>query len=178
MRLQPGSSIFLGVASVNPNDRDRGLRLVGTVTSAVAAVTLVAVGATTALAAEQTKQRDELKFVASKPEAAGTVVVPTGTGPTAKALGGPVGKTGPKKKKSTPKPSRTTSTPRSTATGAPLAPAGPTAKATTKPKTSTNSATIKPKPKPKPTTTVPTSTTTSPAAAPTTVPPSVPSTGS
>jgi hypothetical protein len=39
---------------VSPADRDRGLRLVGTVTGVVAAVSLVAVGATTALAAGDT----------------------------------------------------------------------------------------------------------------------------
>jgi hypothetical protein len=52
------------MASVNPDDRDRGLRLVGAVTGAVAAVSLVAIGATTALAASETRHQDELRAVA------------------------------------------------------------------------------------------------------------------
>jgi hypothetical protein len=51
------------MASVNPDDRDRGLRLVGAVTGALAAVSLVAIGATTALAAGETRHQDELRAV-------------------------------------------------------------------------------------------------------------------
>jgi hypothetical protein len=55
------------VTSVNPVDRDRGLRLVGAVTSAVAAVSLVGIGATTALAAGQTRHQDALKAARADP---------------------------------------------------------------------------------------------------------------
>jgi hypothetical protein len=46
------------MAFVNPGDRDRGLRLVDAVTSAVAAVSPVAIGGTTALAAGGTRHAD------------------------------------------------------------------------------------------------------------------------
>jgi hypothetical protein len=74
------------MASVNPNDRDRGLRLIGAVTTTVAALSLVAIGATTALAADETRQADAQKAVSTKvtlqlgPPSTST---PTSTGPTA-----------------------------------------------------------------------------------------------
>jgi hypothetical protein len=165
LELHGVGRIFVDVASVNPNDRDRGLRLVSTVTSAVAAVTLVAIGATTALAASETKQQDELKFVGAKPES--EAAVPLAVGPTGRpsATASRVSAAKP----STHKPKATT---KSAPTGVPAKKA--TTKAapkptTTKPKTSTSTATTKPKPA---------ATTTQPAPDPTTVPPTVPSTGS
>src|SRR3954469_14433258 len=67
MKHPGGRRLPTGVASVNPVDRDRGLRLVGAVTSAVAAVSLVGIGATTALAAGQTRHQDALKAARAAP---------------------------------------------------------------------------------------------------------------
>jgi len=53
------------VASVNPVDRDRGLRLVGVLTSVLAAASVVAVGATTALAADETRAQDARKIASA-----------------------------------------------------------------------------------------------------------------
>jgi hypothetical protein len=50
--------LFSGVT--RPLDRDRGLRIVGVVTVAVAVVSLLGIVATTALAAAQTRHQDEL----------------------------------------------------------------------------------------------------------------------
>jgi hypothetical protein len=63
---------------VNPVDRDRGLRLVAVVTSVVATLSLVGIGAATGLAAGETREQDALK-------AAGRNTAPESTAaPTAK----------------------------------------------------------------------------------------------
>ena len=53
--------------AANPVDRDRGLRLVGVVTTAVTAVSLIGIGATTALAAGETRHRDEARAASAAP---------------------------------------------------------------------------------------------------------------
>jgi hypothetical protein len=69
------------VPSVKPGDRDRGLRVVGVVTSAVTALSLIGIGATTALAAGATRHRDALR--AAEAGTAPRVLVPGAPEPVA-----------------------------------------------------------------------------------------------
>lgn len=176
------------VRSVSPDDRDRGLRVAGTLTGAVAAITLVAVGGTTALAASKTRDQDAAKQVAAavptepaqsagSPGSATPTVQPTGKPKQKKAKADGAHKKR-KKVKVTSAAETTggsagaggsTSAPSSTGSGAgsKTTPATTTTKATTKTSTTT----------PKPSTTTATTTTSSPAET-TTTPPAVPTSAS
>ncbi len=165
------------MASVNPNDRDRGLRLVGIVTSAVAAVSLLAVGATTALAAGATRHKDQLRSVSANstqpaPAPTGSPAslapadtVATGSTGAGTVTGSPASNPGPTRKSATAKrKSRSVTAPVMSPTGRPVshtAVTSPAAAPTGRPSTTT----AKPKPKP----TAP-ATTSSTSAAPTPVP--------
>src|SRR5882724_12030562 len=84
MKALPSALDTPGMASVKPDDRDRGLRLVGAVTSAVTAVSLVAVGVTTGLAARHTRHVEQLAIsanIALRSAGAATAGPSTGTAP-------------------------------------------------------------------------------------------------
>ncbi len=110
----------------SPADRDRGLRLVGTVTGAVAAVSLVAVGAATALAAGDTEQHDDVRAAAIAPVTPVPQATTAGPGATAKKKAHPSSPAHPPTHTATarPKPKSTAShhtTPRTPARSEPTA---------------------------------------------------------